>query len=252
MTFSDTAELPERDANRTVRSAPKSTKLADLRKLLEQAELSDPDSAVAYFLNPEVRNSPESVTAATAYFVNKVVSCGVSSAALTNPFQLATAGTVGWAELPFVGFTHAGSGEGESAYTVTVFDQRGATESHVSELETFRRELDEIGALGSDWDGHDAAQISGNACRHALEFFEALPADLRQFEPYPEPDGSVGLEYHRDNTFSLYLSFSPEGELSYVAVFRDPKGGEEVHRGSGIKATDELPDALRVFLGAGK
>lgn len=117
-------------------------------------------------------------------------------------------------------------------------------------LQNIRRELDELIALGPDWDGHGALQIVREASDYAFAFAQALPPEMKNVAPFAETDGSVGLEYHKDNKFSLYLSFSPQGEIAYVAVFRDPDGSEEVHRGHGIKASDKIPVTIGRILDA--
>ena len=115
-------------------------------------------------------------------------------------------------------------------------------------LDEPRAELKEFLTLGSDWDGHGAKATSPRACVHAWRFLRALPNQIRGFEPYPEPDGRVGFEYHKNNK-SLYLSFDADGDIAYVVVFRKP-GGEEVHRGRGVKAGKVIPASIRRILNA--
>lgn len=118
----------------------------------------------------------------------------------------------------------------------------------VSSLDDLRAELDEFANLDPNWDGHGAAPISRAACEYAWRFLQELPEEKRNFEPYPEPDGSVGFECHKDNKSSMYLSFSPVGEIAYVAVFKYESGAEEVHRGSGLRAGSEIPSRIRELI----
>ena len=113
--------------------------------------------------------------------------------------------------------------------------------------EAYLGKLADMLALQGDWDGHGASSISPEAGKLAERFMKQLPATISDCDIYPEPDGSVGWECHKDNDFSLYLSFSPEEEIAYVAVYRHD-GPEEVHRGKGIKMVDRLPEVLQRFI----
>jgi hypothetical protein len=107
-------------------------------------------------------------------------------------------------------------------------------------------ELDEIQTLAVDWDGHGASQIAPEACQTALAFLRVLPKQPREMAIYPEPDGNVGVEWHRGKKFSMYMSFEKDGTFAYVAVFRREQ--EEVHRGFGVKMTRTLPDRIKSFV----
>ena len=89
--------------------------------------------------------------------------------------------------------------------------------------------------------------MSPAACDLAKRFSGLLPVEVKDYDLYPEPDGSIGWECHRGKEFSLYLSFTPEKELAYIAVYRND-GEEEVHRGRGIKVLDWLPAVLQRFV----
>ena len=117
----------------------------------------------------------------------------------------------------------------------------------VTSLEV-RAELKDFLTLGFDWDGHGAKAISPKACVHAWRFLRAPLRQLPEFEPYPEPDGSVGLEYHKENK-SLYLSFAADRQIAYVLVVRK-SGAEEVHRGRGVIAGKVIPVSIRRILDA--
>lgn len=102
--------------------------------------------------------------------------------------------------------------------------------------------------LPDDWDGHGGERASTEALRRASQFIERMAGSLLTVEPYPEPDGGVGLEYHSDEHFSLYISFPPSGEAAYVAVLRRGGGKEEIHRGNGIASTTQLTAIINRIL----
>lgn len=110
-------------------------------------------------------------------------------------------------------------------------------------VDAIRHQLEEFSSLEEGWDGHGAKSLSQIACDSALTFLELLGSKAALFEPYPEPDGSVGLEYHDADRGSIHLSFSPTGDLAYVAA-----RGTEVHGGRGVRMEKEIPPALKPFL----
>jgi hypothetical protein len=114
-------------------------------------------------------------------------------------------------------------------------------------LEAIHKELHELSQYESDWDGHGSRAISKRACEHAESFARMMGNKASFFEPYPDPDGSVGLEYHDNGTTSMYFNFSADGELTYLVIL-----GTEVHRGHGVHVTDSIPAALRTFIDAVK
>jgi hypothetical protein len=101
-------------------------------------------------------------------------------------------------------------------------------------------DLEEMSHLQANWDGYDADAISTEAVRFASEFIDILGTEALFFEPYADPDGSVGLEGHKDDR-SIYLSFSPERKIAYVA-----KIGGAVHRGhsADVPTIKKLLDVL--------
>ncbi len=112
---------------------------------------------------------------------------------------------------------------------------------------TVNETLAEIEALEPDWDAYGARQVSPVACRLARKFLRLLPPQIEDFDIYPEPDGSIGWECHKGAEFSLFLSFTPDEEIAYVAVYRE-NDQEEVHRGRGIKMVEKLPKVLQPFI----
>ncbi|MFV1977551.1 MAG: hypothetical protein ACC651_17560, partial [Candidatus Scalindua sp.] len=60
-------------------------------------------------------------------------------------------------------------------------------------LEAILKELQELSQYESDWDGHGGRAISKRACEHAESFVSMMENKASFFEPYPDPDGSVGL-----------------------------------------------------------
>lgn len=110
-------------------------------------------------------------------------------------------------------------------------------------------ELHSLQGLPADWDGHGAARISVQSCRDAAWFIDEFAGELRGLEVYPEPDGSVGAEWHDGTARSLYLSFSGECEVAYVAVLRGSNAKEQVHRGSAVKLPKGM-QAIRTLLDA--
>ncbi len=112
-------------------------------------------------------------------------------------------------------------------------------------LEAILKELQELSQYESDWDGHGGRAISKRACEHAESFVSMMENKASFFEPYPDPDGSVGLEFHGNGAKSMYFNFSAEGELTYLVVL-----GKEVHRGHGVHVTDSIPAAVRIFIDA--
>jgi hypothetical protein len=95
---------------------------------------------------------------------------------------------------------------------------------------TLENHIQEFSRLKSNWDGYGAEPIQSESIRHAVEFLKAN-ADLGlSYEPYPDPDGSVGLEGQKGPNV-LYLNFAPSGEIAYLL-----KIGSAVHRGHGADA----------------
>lgn len=88
----------------------------------------------------------------------------------------------------------------------------------------------ELEALPRNWDGQGAEPVSKEAITKAEAFLASLGQVASTFEPFADPDGSVGLEGHK-NTKAAYMTISPNGEIAYV--FRD---GETVHRGKDVDA----------------
>lgn len=112
----------------------------------------------------------------------------------------------------------------------------GRAKSHaIRQIEDFRASWSVAAELELD----SSFDIS---CDVAQAFLRALPLSYIDFEAYPEPDGSMGLEYHH-RLFSMYVSCLPSGTMSYVAVFRS-RSGEEIHRGDGIIMKQVAPTQI--------
>ncbi|MGH8470763.1 MAG: hypothetical protein ACREVY_17920 [Gammaproteobacteria bacterium] len=99
-------------------------------------------------------------------------------------------------------------------------------------------EIEAFSTLVPDWDGHGAKPVSRQAIAHAVRFVQSVPQYTSNFEPFPDPNGNVGIEAHiRDKT--LYLNFASSGEIAYLL-----KAGRQIHRGRGVD-----PDKIRALLG---
>lgn len=88
--------------------------------------------------------------------------------------------------------------------------------------------FEEITGLQANWDGQGAARVSPDAIAAAKAFLGSIGAGAASFEPFADPDGSVGLEGHRKDR-SAYVVISHSGTCSYV--IRDDS---RVHRGNNV------------------
>lgn len=88
----------------------------------------------------------------------------------------------------------------------------------------------EIAALPANWDGQGAECVSANAIASARAFLGAIGGNADSFEPFADPDGSVGLEGHRSNR-SAYIVIAHSGTCSYVI-----RNDSRVHRGNDVDA----------------
>ena len=105
-------------------------------------------------------------------------------------------------------------------------------------------ELADLLLLEKDWDGFNALPISKKSHLQVNKFLSHIGNIAVFFEPFPLPNGGIGLEIHIEKDNELLLSFSPEEEASYVVA---SKG--EVHRGTGIKdITKDMPSTVVRFL----
>lgn len=107
------------------------------------------------------------------------------------------------------------------------------------ETEQLKASVRDLLNLKRGWDGEDAEPISPHSIEHACAFIDALGSRSKDFEPFPDPDGLVGLEAHKKDKVA-YLSFYEDGLIAYV--FR---ANEAVHRGNKSK-----PDAVIRVLNA--
>lgn len=115
-----------------------------------------------------------------------------------------------------------------------------ALPTNADAIRRIKSDLEEMSHLQANWDGYDADAVSTEAVRFASEFIDIVGTEALFFEPYADPDGSVGLEGHKDDR-SIYLSFSPERKIAYVA-----KIGGAVHRGhsADVPTIKKLLDVL--------
>jgi len=107
------------------------------------------------------------------------------------------------------------------------------------ETEQLKASVTDLLNLQRGWDGEDADPIDPRSAEHACAFIDALGERSKDFEPFPDPNGLVGLEAHKEGK-AAYLSFFHDGLMAYV--FRV---GNAVHRGN--KAN---PDVVKRVLNA--
>jgi hypothetical protein len=88
-------------------------------------------------------------------------------------------------------------------------------------------EIESLSQLSQDWDTRGARAVDSMASANAESFAWQLGSTARFFEPFADPDGSVGIEGHSGTT-EIYLNFAPGGEIAYVV-----KTASGVHRGYG-------------------
>lgn len=100
------------------------------------------------------------------------------------------------------------------------------------ESEHIKGSVRELLTLEKGWNGENAEPISLESAEHACAFIDALGPRSGLFEPFPDPDGLVGLEA-RKNDKAAYLSFYKDGLIAYA--FRT---GNAIHRGN--KATPNV------------
>ena len=104
----------------------------------------------------------------------------------------------------------------------------GSSDEKATPVEDAKTALEELAHLKEGWDGHSAAPISLDSIEYAKQFIDRLNNRAAIFEPFPDPDGTVGLEAHM-NDISVYLNFSATGTIAYVV-----KHADAVHRGHGV------------------
>ncbi len=69
-----------------------------------------------------------------------------------------------------------------------------------------------------NWDGEGAAPISQETYHEAVKFLRMLPLTIEMPETVPEPNGSIGFEWHR-NQRVFVVSVKGKQSLSYAGVF---------------------------------
>jgi hypothetical protein len=100
-------------------------------------------------------------------------------------------------------------------------------------------ELDDIYSqcANDNWDGERAAAITQATYIEALKFLAVLPLIIATPEIVPEPNGSIGFEWHR-NRQVFVVSVKGRQTLSYAGVFN---GG--VSHGT-LDFIDSIPPAI--------
>jgi hypothetical protein len=101
-------------------------------------------------------------------------------------------------------------------------------------------ELDEVYSqcANENWDGEGAAAITQATYIEALKFLSLLPLIIATPEIVPEPNGSIGFEWHR-NQQVFVVSVKGRQTLSYAGVFN---GGVRPH--GTIDFIDSIPPAI--------
>lgn len=80
-------------------------------------------------------------------------------------------------------------------------------------------EIDSIAAesSGENWDGYGASSISRKAVEFSKSFIRNLPVEFSNPEISPEPDGSIGLEWHLDAYRWIIVSFNGNGDFFFAS-----------------------------------
>lgn len=107
--------------------------------------------------------------------------------------------------------------------------------SHRDSLAQHGATWHELEALGANWDGQGAEPVSRKAIEHAQAFLALLGPQGKAFEPFADPDGSVGLEARKGSGAVAYIVVSESGRFAYVL-----RKGARTHRGSEVEQADVL------------
>lgn len=92
--------------------------------------------------------------------------------------------------------------------------------------EQLKVSVKELLTLRRGWDGYDAEPIDPISAEYACAFIDVLGERSKDFEPFADPNGIVGLEAHKQDS-AAYLSFPNDGLIAYM--FRV---GGAIHRGN--------------------
>jgi|GEM_PF-2892295 len=109
-----------------------------------------------------------------------------------------------------------------------------------STQDSIEQEIRSYAELKKNWDGHGAARISSSSIEHILAFLKVQPHLAEVAEPFPDPNGNVGLEA-RVGDKVLYLSFAPSGKIAYLV-----RDGQAVDRGRGADSA-KICNVLEAF-----
>lgn len=82
--------------------------------------------------------------------------------------------------------------------------------------------FDEIDSLVEEcstgnWDGYGALPVSKEAAEFAKTFIGQIQVEFSTPEIAPEPDGSIGLEWHVDKHKWIIISFNSNGEFFFAS-----------------------------------
>ncbi|MBF8254725.1 MAG: hypothetical protein HW373_1420 [Deltaproteobacteria bacterium] len=121
---------------------------------------------------------------------------------------------------------------GEESFHAVPIEQLTQSDQLAAWFGTYKHAaaLKELQSLPANWDGQGAERVSQEAIRNAKLFLASLERTADTFEPFADPDGSIGLEGHKGER-SAYVVISPEGAISYVV-----REGDKVNRGADIDA----------------
>ncbi|MBS1944726.1 MAG: hypothetical protein JST98_05870 [Bacteroidetes bacterium] len=97
------------------------------------------------------------------------------------------------------------------SHLVTIRTDRTVLNEAIDELGNIRDECDQPG-----WDGHEALPVSYATYRKAIDFLEALPAELPMPEIVPENDGELAFEWRDERGQVLSVSLASNGRLTVL------------------------------------
>lgn len=85
------------------------------------------------------------------------------------------------------------------------------------------KELDEIFNKCSkrDWDGYNGDPICEDVYLRATEFINLLPCTIQQPDLCPVPDGSIGIDWYKDQKQFGVSIYGDEDNLIYTGIFSD-------------------------------
>jgi len=90
----------------------------------------------------------------------------------------------------------------------------------------------------NDWDGYGAQAVAHGTYICAERLLEALPSSIPTPEIAAHPDGEVAFEWFISKTYSLDLSISGDGRITFVALL-----GHQRRKGTD-KFVDTIPSDI--------